>query len=82
MTDHARNTTARQAYDQHRRDIDRLLGMIKAELRNHRSRAQREPRDSGYTGDLGHVQSQLVEVLAFLTNSEPEQIDKQLGEGR
>ena len=65
-----------------RRDINRLMSWIKVELRTHRTRAQREPLDSGYAGDLGHVRGQLIEVLAFLSNSEPDQIDKQLGEGR
>ena len=74
--------TARELYDQRRQDIARVMDWIELELDKHKTNAKANPTDWGYPGDLGHVREKLIETLAFLSNSEPEDIENLLGECR
>ena len=74
--------TAREAYEERRQDIARVMEWIELELDKHRTNAQGSPKDWGYPGDLGHVRERLIETLAFLSNSEPSEIEDLLSECR
>ncbi len=73
--------TARELYQERSRDITRLISLLKQELKNHAANAKTAPRDFGYAGDLGYVREQLVNLVAFKRNSEPEDIETLLNEG-
>ena len=74
--------TASDLYTQRREDIARLTDWLDLELDKHQARAEAEPRDWGYAGDLGHVREKLIETLAFLSNGEPQEIEDLLSECR
>ncbi len=72
--------TAPELYEERFQDIARVMDWIELELDKHRTRAQADPRNFGNAGDLGHVRERLIETLAFLSDSETEEIEKLLGE--
>ena len=72
--------TARELYDQRRRDIASVMDWIELELDKHKTNAKGSPNDWGYPGDLGHVREKLIETLAFLSNGEPQAIEDLLSE--
>jgi hypothetical protein len=74
--------TASELYDQRREDIARVLDWVELELDKHQAKAEAEPRDWGYAGDLGYVIEKLTQTLAFLSNREPEDIENLLGDCR
>ena len=74
--------TARELYTERREDIARLIDWLDLELDKHQAKAEAEPRDWGYAGDLGNVRAKLVRAVAFLANQEPEDIENLLGECR
>ena len=74
--------TASELYTQRREDIARLIDWLDLELGKHQAKAQAEPRDWGYAGDLGNVRAKLVRAVAFLANQEPEDIENLLGDCR
>jgi len=78
----ATKQTARELYDERRQDIARVMDWIELELDKHKTNAKANPADWGYPGDLGHVREKLIQTLAFLSNSEPEEIENLLGECR
>jgi hypothetical protein len=74
--------TARDLYTQRREDIARLIDWLDLELGKHQAKAESEPRDWGYAGDLGNVRAKLVRAVAFLANQEPQTIENLLGDCR
>jgi len=78
----ATKQTARELYDERREDIARVLDWIELELDKHQAKAEAEPRDWGYAGDLGNVRAKLIRTVAFLANQEPEDIENLLSECR
>ena len=74
--------TARELYDERREDIARVLDWIDLELDTHKTSAEANPKDWGYAGDLGHAREKLIETLAFLSNSETDEIENLLSECR
>lgn len=74
--------SARQLYDERRQDIARIMDWIELELDKHKINAKANPKDYRYPGDLGHVREKLIETLAFLSNSEPQEIEDLLSECR
>jgi hypothetical protein len=74
--------TARESYEERRRDIDHMLHWLSMELDAHDAKSKVEPTNWGYHGDLGHVSEKLIELLAFLSNSEIEEIESVLSECR
>jgi hypothetical protein len=83
-TDRTNQTTktARERYEERRRDIDRILHWLTMELDAHRAKFEDEPTAYAYAGDLGHVREKLIEMLAFLSNSDIEEIESVLSECR
>ena len=78
----ATKQTAHELYDERRQDIARVMDWIELELDKHKTNAKANPADWGYPGDLGHVREKLIEMLAFLSNGEPEDIENLLSECR
>ncbi|QDU71052.1 hypothetical protein [Mucisphaera calidilacus] len=74
--------TAHELYDQRRQDIARVMDWIELELDKHKTNAKSDPKNWGYAGDLGHVREKLIETLAFLSNSDPQEIEAMLSECR
>ena len=72
--------TAQVTYDQRRSDIARVLDWLDLELDRHGTEAKATPKDWGHAGDLGHIREKLIEALAFISNSEPKQIEELLAE--
>jgi hypothetical protein len=80
MTTHAPDAAA--TYAQRREDVARLVDWIELELERHRVRAKANPTDWGYPGDLGRVRDTLIDALAFLAGSDPDQIREGLSDCR
>jgi predicted Ser/Thr protein kinase len=78
----ATKQTSSELYDERRQDITRVMDWIELELDKHKTNAKADPKDWSYAGDLGHVREKLIATLAFLSNSEPEDIENLLGECR
>ena len=74
--------TASDLYTERREDIARLTDWLDLELDKHQARAEAEPRDWGYAGDLGNVRAKLVQTVAFLANQEPQDIENLLSDCR
>lgn len=78
MTTRARKNpaepTAAEMYAKRTADINRLLADIKANLRLHAKAQRADPKNWGLTGDLGKVRQDLVEVVAFLTEMDPDEV--------
>ncbi len=74
--------TASNLYTQRREDIARLIDWLGLELDKHQAKAEAEPRDWVYAGDLGNVRAKLIRTVAFLANQEPEDIENLLNDCR
>jgi hypothetical protein len=64
------------AYDQARADIANLLGWMECEL------TKETDRTWGQVANLSKVRSDLIDTLAFFSNSEPEQIKEAMEDAR
>ena len=73
-----RKTTAAKAYRARRRDVERLLDILREEVAHHAEYAATEPRDWSFAGDLGHVRDLLVEALAFLAQQDRDDVERRL----
>ena len=57
-------TKAAKMYAQRRREIAGLIVKLESKLRHHEQRAQKDPGDWGFVGDLGRVSELLAELVA------------------
>jgi hypothetical protein len=78
----ATQQTAREAYEQYRQDIARVMDWIGLELDKIDVDAKASPKDWSHAGALQTARHKLIESLAFLSNSEPQEIEDLLGECR
>lgn len=74
--------TAREAYEQYRQDIARVMDWIGMELDKADEAAKASPKDWGHAGTLQAARQQLIESLAFLSDSETQQIEDLLADCR
>jgi hypothetical protein len=74
--------TASELYAERREDLARLLDWLDLELGKHQAKAEAQPRDWGYAGDLGYVIEKLTQTLASLSSREPEDIENLLSDCR
>jgi len=65
--------TARETYETRQREIAAMIEFLKCELEAHAEKADREPRNWGFPGDLGLVRQNLKETLVFLTGGRDEE---------
>jgi hypothetical protein len=74
------NNDARETYQAKANDIARLLDVLQMELDKHADAAKAEPRCWGKVGDLGKVRSDLIDLVAFMSNVDRENIEAFLAE--
>ena len=72
--------TAAQTYASRRSDIARLLDVLHMELDKHDERAKADPANWGITGNLGKVRGDLIDIVAFLSSMEREDIERFLSD--
>ena len=71
---------ARDAYQARTNDIARLLDVLQMELDRHATAAQADARCWGKVGDLGKVRSDLIDLVAFMSNKERAEVENFLAE--
>ena len=67
--------TAAETYAARRNDIARLMDVLQMELDKHAEAAKADPRNWARTGDLGKVRSDLIDLVGFLRNMDPEHVE-------
>ena len=67
--------TAAQTYAARRNDIARLLDVLAMELDKHDAQAKAEPGNWGLPGNLGKVRGDLVNLVGFMSNMDPEEVE-------
>ena len=67
--------TAAEAYAARRNDIARLMDVMQMELDKHAEGAKADPRNWGFAGSLGKVRSDLIDLVGFLSNMDPENVE-------
>ncbi len=67
--------TAAETYAARRNDIARLLDVLQMELDKHAEGAKADPRNWGFAGSLGKVRSDLIDLVGFLSNMDPEHVE-------
>lgn len=72
--------TAIETYRARRADVARLLDWLGMELDKHGRRADANPTDWGYAGDIGKVRSDLIDLLEGLSGIERDRIEQTLRE--
>ena len=82
MTTKHKKQTASDVYAQHRQDITSLMLWLELELEKHRINAKGKPENWGATGDLELTRKQLIDALASLSHSEPNEIEDLLSNSR
>ena len=66
--------TAAETYAARRNDIARLMDVLQMELDKHAEGAKADPRNWGFAGSLGKVRSDLIDLVGFLSNMDPEHV--------
>ena len=67
--------TAAETYAARRNDIARLMDVLQMELDKHAEGAKADPTNWGRAGDLGKVRSDLVNLVGFMANMDPEHVE-------
>ena len=67
--------TAPEAYAARANDIARLMDVLQMELDKHAEGAKVDPRNWGFAGSLGKVRSDLIDLVGFLSNMDPEHVE-------
>lgn len=67
--------TAAETYAGRRNDIARLMDVLQMELDKHAEGAKADPRNWGFAGSLGKVRSDLIDLVGFLSNMDPEHVE-------
>ena len=71
---------ATETYQARTNDIARLMDVLQMELEKHATAAKADPKCWGKVGDLGKVRSDLMDLVAFMSNVDREQIETFLAE--
>lgn len=72
--------TAAEAYAARRHDIARLLDVLAMELEAHDQAANATPKDWGHAGSIGQVRSDLIELVAFMSNKNAAEVESFLND--
>ena len=67
--------TAAEVYAARRNDIARLMDVMQMELDKHAEGAKADPRNWGFAGSLGKVRRDLIDLVGFLSNMDPEHVE-------
>ena len=71
---------ARETYQAKANDIARLIDVLQMELDKHAEAAKADERCWGKVGDLGKVRSDLIDLVAFMSSVDRENIEAFLAE--
>ncbi len=74
--------TAQELYSDHRTDIARIMDLIGSELNNLDEEMKSTPGHWGHVGSIEHAREGLIETLAFLSNTQTNDIKNLLDGGR
>ena len=66
---------AAETYAARRGDIARLMDVLQMELDKHAEGAKADPRNWGFAGSLGKVRNDLIDLVGFLSNMDPEHVE-------
>ena len=66
--------SAAETYAARRNDIARLLDVLQMELDKHDTEQKADPRNWGHAGDLGKVREDLINIVGFMSNMDPEHV--------
>jgi len=67
--------TAAETYAARRSDIARLMDVLQMELDKHDTEQKADPKNWGITGNLGKVRSDLINLVGFMSNMDPEHVE-------
>jgi len=67
--------TAAETYAARRSDIARLMDVLQMELDKHDEQAKADPKNWGITGNLGKIRSDLINLVGFMSNMDPEHVE-------
>ena len=67
--------TAAQTYAARQNDIARLMDVLQMELDKHAEGAKADPRNWGFAGSLGKIRNDLIDLVGFLSNMDPEHVE-------
>jgi len=67
--------TAAETYAARRSDIARLMDVLQMELDKHDAEQKADPKNWGHAGDLGKVRSDLINLVGFMSNMDPEHVE-------
>lgn len=67
--------SAAETYGQRATDIARLIDVLEMHLEIHAASAEADPKNWGRVGDLGKVRSELVELVGFMANMDPADVE-------
>ena len=67
--------TAAQVYAARRSDIARLLDVLQMELDKHDEAQRTDPANWGHAGNLGKVRQDLINLVGFMSNMDPEHVE-------
>ena len=73
-------SNAQDAYQARTSDIARLIDVLQMELDKHADAAKADAKCWGKVGDLGKVRSDLIDLVAFMSSVDREQIENFLAE--
>lgn len=82
MTTKHKKPTASDAYVHYRKDITSLMVWLELELEKHRINAKGKTDNWAMTEDLQLTRKQLIDTLASLSHSEPNEIEDLLSNSR
>ena len=66
--------TAAETYAARRNDVARLMDVLQMELDKHAEGAKADPRNWGFAGSLGKVREDLINLVGFMSNMDPEHV--------
>jgi len=67
--------TSAETYAARRSDIARLMDVLQMELDKHDEQAKADPKNWGITGNLGKIRSDLINLVGFMSNMDPEHVE-------
>jgi len=67
--------TSAETYAARRNDIARLMDVLQMELDKHDEQAKADPKNWGITGNLGKIRSDLINLVGFMSNMDPEHVE-------
>ena len=80
MTTKTTTQSAAQAYQVNRSDIARLLDVMEMELDKHGQRAEADPHNWGFAGDLVTIRRGMINLVASISSMDAVEVERFLDE--